>query len=322
MTTKTTSKPKDRAARTSAIEAREFPRGYFIYNRKSTDEADSQKNSIEYQKRENVRYAKAQGLPIAPINLDGFCSNGVISERHSGFKERHDLSFSKDGLVQYRIERPKFQRMVRLLNDGRFKGVICLCWDRMSRNRGDDTVIRKLMRKGVDIRFVYATYDKSSAGELHMDIDGMFAQHHSRVTSEKVALSTRANRQKGKCTYRAPIGYLNPGNMDHKPHDPERAPIIKELFKRYATGAWSLSDLAAFANEQGMTTVPMRRPRTPEEMLSDAPVELPQVSRPITENHVSRILGNPFYVGKVLGENGGEKVFHGSGGMIPLRAAQ
>jgi len=303
---KTTAKPKPttRANTLTAIEAGAFSERYVIYNRKSTDEADSQKNSIEYQKRENARYAKAQGLPVASVALDGFCSGGVVSERHSGFKERSDLSFSRDGLVQYRIERPKFQQMVRFLNDGRFKGVICLCWDRMSRNRGDDTVIRKLMRKGVDVRFVYASYDKSSAGELHMDIDGMFAQHHSRVTSEKVTLSTHANRQRGKCTYRAPIGYLNPGNMDHKPFDPERAPIIREMFKRYAAGIWSLSDLARFANEQGMTTVPMRRRRTREEMLQDEPVELPKVGRPITENHVSRILGNPFYLGKVIGEDG------------------
>lgn len=304
MRTKTNPKTGNPKAITTAIKAGRFSERYLIYSRKSTDEADSQKNSIEYQKRENLRYAKTAGLPIAPVSIEGLCSDGVISERHSGFKERGDLSFSKDGLVQYRIERPKFQQMVQFLNDGCFQGVVCLCWDRMSRNRGDDTVIRKLMRQGVDVRFVYASYDKSSAGELHMDIDGMFAQHHSRVTSEKVTLSTRANRQKGKCTYRAPIGYLNPGNMNHKPFDPERAPIIQEMFKRYAAGIWSLSDLARFANEQGMTTVPMRRRRNREEMLSDEPLELAKVGRPITENHVSRILGNPFYVGKVLGEDG------------------
>lgn len=304
MKTKTKPNSATQKPAKNEIAAGAFSERYLIYNRKSTDEADSQKNSIEYQRRESARYAKAQGLPIASVSIDGFCSGGMISERHSGFKERNDLSFSKDGLVQYRIDRPKFHQMVRFLNDGRFKGVICLCWDRMSRNRGDDTVIRKLMRKGLDVRFVYASYDKSSAGELHMDIDGMFAQHHSRVTSEKVTLSTRANRQKGKCTYRAPIGYLNPGNMDHKPFDPERAPIIQEMFKRYAAGTWSLSDLARLANEQGMTTVPMRRQRTREEMLRDEPVELPKVGRPITENHVSRILGNPFYVGKVIGEDG------------------
>jgi hypothetical protein len=62
------------------------------------------------------------------------------------------------------------------------------------------------MRKGIDVRFVYANYDKTSAGALHMDIDGMFAEHHSRVTSEKVRLTTWNLRERGVVTYKAPIG--------------------------------------------------------------------------------------------------------------------
>jgi site-specific DNA recombinase len=242
---------------------------YLVYNRKSTDEADNQKNSISYQRVENTRFAKKDHLPIAQVTLTGLCTNGVISEKHSGFKENDELSFSDDGMVQYRIDRPKFQQMVQLVNAGYFKGIICLCWDRISRNKGDETIVRKLMKKGIDIRFSWATYDKSSSGELHMDIDGMFAVHHSRVTSEKVTVSTKNSREKGKCTYRAPIGYLNEGNMDHKPFDPVRAPIIAEMFELYATGDWSLSDLARHANQQGFTTVPMRSRRSKAEILAD-----------------------------------------------------
>lgn len=275
---------------------------YLIYNRKSTDEADNQKNSISYQKTENTRYAMRERLPVAQITLKSFSMNGVISEKHSGFKEDLDVTISDEGLVQYRIDRPKFQRMLQFVSQGYFKGVICLCWDRISRNKGDDTIIRKLMRKGVDFRFVYANYDKTSSGALHMDIDGMFSQHHSRVTSEKVTLTIRNNREKGICTYRAPIGYLNEGQMDSKPLDPVRAPIIKRMFELYATGDWSLADIARYANEQGFTTVPMRRRRTKEEMLDEEfeMDEIPKVSRPVMENHISRILTNPFYTGKVL----------------------
>ena len=281
---------------------------YLVYNRKSTDEADNQKNSISYQKSENTRFAHKEHLPVAPITIKGFCTDGVISEKHSGFKEGDDLYITDDGVVQYRIDRPKFQILLQHLSRGQFKGVVCLCWDRISRNKGDDTVIRKLMRKGVDVRFVYAHYDKSSAGELHMDIDSMFAGHHSRVTSEKVTISTRNSREKGKCTYRAPIGYLNTGSMDHKPIDPERGPIIAEMFKLYATGDWSLSDIARWANEQGFTTVPMRARRSKEEILADEDeedtVEREKVSRPVTENHISRILTNQFYTGRVIGPDG------------------
>lgn len=279
---------------------------YFIYNRKSTDEANNQKNSISYQKTENTRFAVREQLPIAPITLKGFSTNGIISEKHSGFKEDLDVIVSDDGVVQYRIDRPKFQKMLQFVSQGYFKGAICLCWDRISRNKGDDTIVRKLMRKGVDFRFVYANYDKTSSGALHMDIDGMFSQHHSRVTSEKVTIATKHNREKGICTYRAPIGYLNEGKMEYKPQDPERAPVIKRMFELYATGDWSLSDIARFAKEQGFVTVPMRRRRTKAEMLDEnhEVVDIPKTSRPITENHISRILTNPFYTGKVLNSEG------------------
>lgn len=282
---------------------REF---YLIYNRKSTDEVDNQKNSISYQKAENTRFAYREKLPIAMVTIKGFCADGIISEKHSGFKEDNDITITDDGLVQYRIDRPKFQKMLQFVSQGYFKGLICLCWDRISRNKGDDTLIRKLMRKGVDVRFTYAKYDKTSSGALHMDIDGMFSQHHSRVTSEKVTITTRNARGKGICTYRAPIGYLNLGEMENKPLDPERSPVIKQMFEYYATGDWSLSDLVRYTKEQGFVSVPMRRRRNRDEMLAeeDEAIEIEKTSRPMTPNSISRILTNPFYTGKILNSDG------------------
>lgn len=150
------------------IKAGKYRHCYLLYARKSTDEPDNQKNSIPYQKTEGIRFAHREKLTIAPVTRTGFCVDGVISEKHSGFKENNDLTFSKDGLVQYQIDRPKFQKLVQFLSQGLFKGIVCLCWDRLSRNKGDDTIIRKLMRNGIDVRFVYANYDKTSAGALHI----------------------------------------------------------------------------------------------------------------------------------------------------------
>ena len=279
---------------------------YLIYNRKSTDDEDNQKNSISYQKTENTRFAFREKLPIALISIQGFCADGIVSEKHSGFKEDNDVIITDEGMVQYRIDRPKFQKMLQFVSQGYFKGVICLCWDRISRNKGDDTLIRKLMRKGVDVRFTYAKYEKTSSGALHMDIDGMFAQHHSRVTSEKVTLTIRNAREKGYCTYKAPLGYLNEGSMESKPLDPFRAPIVKQIFEYYATGDWSLSDLVGYAKEQGFVTTPMRRGRTKAEMLAeeDEVFEIEKVSRPMTQNSISRMLTNPFYIGKIRGNDG------------------
>ncbi len=279
---------------------------YLIYNRKSTDEADSQKNSIDYQIRENTRFATNNMISIAGITIPGFCTNGIISEKHSGFKEDFNVLINDNGVVQYKIDRPKFQKLLMYLSQEQIKGVICLCWDRISRNKGDDTIIRKLMHKGVDFRFVYANYEKTSSGALHMDIDGMFSQHHSRVTSEKVTLAIRNSKDKGICTYRAPVGYLNVGSMENKPLDPERAPLIRKIFELYATGNWSLADLARFAKEHGLTSSATRRRRTQEEVLDEKFEinDIPKVHRPLSYTHISKILSNRFYNGKIKNSEG------------------
>ncbi len=281
---------------------------YLEYGRKSSDDTDNQKNSISYQKSENTRFALREGLPIASITVTGFCTDGIISERHSGFKENVKLTFGANNMVQYRVDRPKFYQLVQLLNKGCFKGVIFLCWDRASRNKGDDTIIRKLMKAGIDVRFTLANYDKTSSGELHMDVDGMFAAHHSRVTSEKVKLTFRESRDNGLWTNRAPVGYLNIGSMGEKPLDPVRAPIIKQLFEKAATGEWSLVDLARWATEQGFTMQPMRRRRTEDEILAeeedDVRLKIAAIERVPTDNSIHKILVNRFYTGRVPNNDG------------------
>jgi len=140
---------------------------------------------------------------------------------------------------------------------------------------------------------------------LHRDVDGMFAQHHSRVTSEKVSLNIKNQRSRGFCTSKAPVGYLNTGTVEHKPLDPIRSPVIKQLFEKYATENWSLADLARWANAHGMTMPPTRRRRTAEELLmeevEDTQVEIEAICRPLRANNVYAILRNPFYTGRIKG---------------------
>jgi len=280
---------------------------YLIYNRKSTDEPENQKNSLKYQKSENARFAYREKLKIASVTLKSFCLDGIISEKHSGFKEDSELTFGKDGTIQYRIERPKFYQLVQFLNKGYFKGVIFLCWDRASRNKGDNNIISKLIMQGVDFRFALASYEKTSAGALHMDIDGMFAEHNSRVTREKVTLNIRNKREQGIYTSKAPVGYLNLGQMEHKPQDPKRAPVIIKLFELYATGEWSMSALARWATEQGFTMPPTRRRRTLEERMAeeedDMQVIIQPLCRPPTVSNIQAILTHRFYIGEIRGND-------------------
>jgi site-specific DNA recombinase len=185
-----------------------------------------------------------------------------------------------------------------LLAQRKVRGVLALCWDRISRNPHDDAIIKNLVARGVDVRFVQASYDKTSAGALHMDVDGMFAAHHSRVTSEKVRGTYGKLRSEGKCTYHSPIGYID-GGSDNKYFDHERAPLIRQLFELYATESWSIQQLAVWAKQHGLTTKPRRRCRSREQILEGIDSPHAPSSRPVSRNGIATILGNPFYIGYI-----------------------
>ena len=290
------------------IESGKYRDNELIYSRKSTDDADNQQNSISYQKSENMRLVLRDKLHIAPVTLKGFCADGMITEKHSAFKTNEDLILTKDGQVQFMIERPKFQQLMYFLSKGYFKGMVVLSWDRASRNDRDEMIIRELMDRGIDFHFVNAKYDKSSAGELHKDIDAMVAKHRSRDTREKVMYTFRKLRDDGVVTNRAPVGYLNLGDMYKKPFDPIRAPIIKQMFEMVATGEWTLTPITKWANEQGLTMPPMRRRRTAEEIAAEEDDEdvivIEKICRPLDPGDVERIFKNPFYYGMTRGNDG------------------
>lgn len=271
---------------------------YVIYTRRSTDDADNQKNSLAYQESEGLRFAKSLGLKVTKETIEGYCKNGLIAERHSAYKTS-SISIGEDGKVGYVIERPKFQQMVQDLASGKYKGVIALCWDRLSRNDQDAIIIKHLSDGlGVDVRFIQATYEQSASGALHRDIDGMFSKHYSREVSQKTRNALEKLRAEGVCTYVSPIGYLDEGSSN-KVFDPERAPFIKRIFELYATGEWSYRQLAAWATQNGLTTKPMRTRRTREQKLADQENLSEKIPHCITAKSIENILSNPFYIGKL-----------------------
>jgi site-specific DNA recombinase len=274
---------------------------YIIYTRKSTDDAENQKNSIDYQIQACTKFCQSEKIPVMASSVKGFYENGIVREHHSGYKVNNSFTISDDRTITSKVDRPKFSQLMQMALNGQIKGIVCLCWDRISRNKQDDGIIERLLKMGIDIRFVQTTYDKSSSGALHMDIDGTFSRHYSRVISEKVILATNKMRSEGKCTYEAPIGYLNIGTSESKPFDTERCGIVKEIFEKYATGEYSYTSLATWAIAQGLAHKPRRKRRTKEERMNEVELsEMPKVVAPITSKTIENMLDNPFYIGKLL----------------------
>jgi DNA invertase Pin-like site-specific DNA recombinase len=270
---------------------------YLVYTRRSTDDLINQKNSIEYQVSRCLSFAASAGFIVAGVAVSGFIEKGVIVERHTAYKT-NALDIGKDGTIRYKIDRPKFQKLVTVLASHQYRGVICLCWDRLSRNPHDDAVVKDLINRGADVRFVEANYENSSAGALHMDIDGVFAANYSRTISEKVRAANAKLRAEGKCTRKSPIGYLDagPGN---KPVDPARAPLVKRIFELYAQGGWSISQLAEWARDKGLLSKQRRPNRTRDEVLAGETNTKERAAYPVTAKTIEVMLHNPFYAGVI-----------------------
>jgi site-specific DNA recombinase len=272
---------------------------YLIYCRKSTNDGESQKNSLGHQRMRSLQFADQNKLPIAPLTIARFCEGGIIDERHSGYKMDADFEIGDDGSIRHSVSRPKFLLLIRMLKEKKIKGVIFLSWDRASRNAQDSNLLKSLMKLGCDIRFADAVYDKNSAGSLHMDIDGMFASYYSNTISEKVRNAYKKLHAEGKTTHRSPIGYLDAGS-DNKPFDPGRFKLVRRLFELYATGEWSYVQLAKWANQHGLTQKPMRAKRSKKQIEEGYDVSKHEkIARPCTHKTIEYILKNPFYIGKI-----------------------
>ncbi|MFA5061540.1 MAG: recombinase family protein [Patescibacteria group bacterium] len=276
---------------------------YLLYARRSSADVDNQQNTIEYQVQRGLEYMRANGLKLADYTEKGFCERGIIIELHTAYKTKLPRILA-DGTVKRKIDRPKFKRLAVVLAQARFKGSVSLCLDRLSRNKQDEVVIDTLTEGGRDIRYVQANYEKSSAGHLHKSIDGVFAEHYSKKISESIRAANSKLRGEGKCTTRAPMGYLDFG-PDNKPVDRRQADIIRGVFERYATGQWSFAEIAKWALHQGLTSKPRRRNRTRDEILAGieiGAVGVP-VARPVTEKTIEAVLHNPFYAGLLRHED-------------------
>jgi site-specific DNA recombinase len=79
--------------------------------------------------------------------------------------------------------------------------------------------------------------------------------------------------------------------------DPERGPLITFAFQLYATGEYSIAQLAAELERLGLRSRPSAK----------------RVSKPLYKAIVQRVLRNPYYVGKLIYRRGSkdEQVFDG-----------
>lgn len=191
-------------------------------------------------------------------------------------------------------DRPELQKMLEYVkeNADRVDYVIVHKIDRLARNRGDDIdIMRTLWDCGVQLVSASESIDDTPAGMLMHGIMSSIAEFYSQNLANEVKKGMDEKVKNGGTVSRAPLGYINVRRVDDKGReertvvlDEERAPLVKLAFEEYATGNWTVDDLAEHLAACGLTT--RATPQIP--------------STPVTKKAIYPILKNPYYKGVIL----------------------
>lgn len=193
--------------------------------------------------------------------------------------------------------RKKFNEMIDFIEKQKHKTAIVVhTLDRLQRGFGECEKIKELLKADkIEVHFIQETLilDKFSSEDdfTRYDFGILSAKLYLTSMNKNVKRSQKYNREAGLWQGLAPIGYLNAKDERRRATlilDPDRAPIIKQIFEEYASGVHSLKSVWLSATEKGL--------------LSKEPNYNPKSKNygkicPISKNKVYDILTNPFYYG-------------------------
>lgn len=210
------------------------PIRYCLYARKSSESDEKQAMSIDGQLMEMRELAKREKIEIIE----------VITESHSA-KETG--------------QRSQFNYMVESISKGKYNAIITWAPDRISRNAGDLGRVVDLMDQG-KLLFI-KTHSQTFSNNPNEKFLLMILCSQAKLENDNRGINVKRGLR-NKCGIgirpgMAPIGYLNTmrGNrIASVDLDPERAPIIKEMFSKVANQGYSGRMIKKWLDKQNFKT--------------------------------------------------------------------
>lgn len=198
-----------------------------IYARYSSD--SQREESIEGQLRECKEYAERNGITVLGTYID------------------RALSAKTDN-------RPDFQRMIKDSVKGLFDIVLVWKLDRFARNRYDSAHYKAILKKnGVKVVSAKEAIAEDSTGILLESLLEGYAEFYSVDLSEKIHRGQKENALKGLNNGGGiPLGYVL-GKDQRLQIDPLTAPLVQEIFTRYAEGE-TVRTIVESLNQRGFQT--------------------------------------------------------------------
>ena len=201
---------------------------YILYARKSTESEERQILSIEAQISELKEFAAKEKLEI----VASLCEAQTAKEPG----------------------RTKFAEMLSFLQAGKADGILSWHPDRLARNSIDGGQIVYLLDTGIikDLKFPTFWFDNTPQGKFMLNIAFGQSKYYIDNLSENIRRGHRAKLRRGVFPGFAPLGYLNNHRTRDIDIDPEKSSLVRKGFELYATGKYTLKQIARALKDIGL----------------------------------------------------------------------
>ena len=198
-----------------------------------------------------VIYARYSSHSQTEQSIEGQLHDGYAFAEKCGYRVIGE--YIDRALTGTKDDRPEFQRLIKDSERHQFQIVIVWKLDRFARNRYDSAIYKRMLKKnGVRVVSVMENITDSPEGIILEGLLESMAEYYSANLSENIRRGQAASLVKGWYPGGpVPYGYKL---IDHHLLPDERtAPIVLEIYKRYADGE-SLKAIASDLNSRGYRT--------------------------------------------------------------------
>ncbi len=191
-------------------------------------------------------------------------SNSITNQKSILKKYADDNGFGNteffvdDGYSGTNFNRPDWQRLLGLIDEGRIGTIIVKDMSRLGRDYLQVGMYTEMMFPNNDIRFIAINNGVDSDNQVGNDMTpfiNIFNEFYAKDTSRKIRAVFKNKGNSGKpLTTNPPYGYLkDPNDKFHWIIDEEAAPVVKQIFQLCVAGRGP-SQIAKDLMRQGIPT--------------------------------------------------------------------
>jgi len=196
-----------------------------------------------------VIYARYSSSSQTEQSIEGQLHDAYEFAEKNGYKVINEyIDRAKTGTSD---SRPSFQRMIKDSDKKHFDTVIVWKQDRFARNRYDSAVYKRILKNnGVKVVSVMENITDSPEGVILEGLLESMAEYYSANLSENIKRGKAESVRKGLFPG-GPVAFGYQVKDKRLVPDPRTAPIVKEIFQRYADGE-KIIDIERDLNARGI----------------------------------------------------------------------